>query len=47
MIAAKAKTQIEADKIFEVKKEKLREKYGDFSDDDVVCIWCMDYSPGK
>jgi hypothetical protein len=44
VLVAKAKTQCDANKIFEALKDKLREKFGDFSDDDVICIWCMDYS---
>ena len=40
----KAKTESEANKIFEIQKDELRDKYGDFPDGDVQCIWCIDYS---
>ena len=42
VLVAKAKTESDANKIFEDLKGKLREKY-DFPDEDVQCIWCMDY----
>lgn len=40
VLVAKAKTESEANKIFEALKDKLREKYGEFPDEDVLCIWC-------
>ncbi|MHC4454301.1 MAG: hypothetical protein ACYSWS_06345 [Planctomycetota bacterium] len=46
VLVATAKTESEANKMFETLKDKLREKYGDISDEDVQCIWCMDYSTG-
>jgi UDP-glucose 6-dehydrogenase len=39
-LVAQAKTEGEANNIFESLKGKLREKYGDFPDEDVLCIWC-------
>ncbi len=44
VLVAKAKTESEANRIFENLKDDLRLKYGDFPDEDVQCIWCMDYS---
>jgi hypothetical protein len=44
VLIAKAKTAIEANKIFEDLKGKLTKKYDKFPDEDVQCIWCMDYS---
>ncbi len=44
ILVAQAKTEGEANNIFESLKGKLREKYGDFPDQDVQCIRCMDYS---
>ena len=38
-LVAVAKTEIEANKILETLKSKLRKKYGDFPDDDVLCFW--------
>ena len=43
VLVAKAKIESEASKIFETLKDKLREKYGDFPDVDVLCVWCMDF----
>ena len=40
VLVAKAKTESEANKIFEILKGKLRKKYGDFPDEDVQCYWC-------
>ena len=46
VLQAKAKAESEANKIFEDLKGKLREKDGGFSEEDVLCVWCMDYSTG-
>ncbi len=47
VLLAKARTESEANKIFEDLKGKLREKYGDFPDEDVLCFWVKDYSDAK
>ena len=44
VLIAVARTKSEANNIFENLKDNLRQKYGDFPDDDVLTIWCMDYS---
>ncbi len=44
VLVVKAKTESETNKIFEIQKDALRKKHGNFSDEDVQCIWCMDYS---
>ncbi len=44
VLVAVAKTESEANKIFEALKNKLRKKYNSFSDEDLQCIWCMDYT---
>ncbi len=46
ILVAKARTESEANKIFEDLKGKLREKYGDFPDEDVQCIWCRLFGAG-
>ena len=43
VLVAKAKTKSEANIIFEGLKGKLRANYSNFPDEDVQCIWCMDY----
>ncbi len=40
VLVAKARTESEANKIFETLKGKLRKKYGDFPEEDVICFWC-------
>ncbi len=46
-ITVMACTKEEADKGFEHLKAELREKYGDFSDEDVLCFWLKDYCEAK
>lgn len=38
-----AKTREEADEIFETLKDNLREKYGDFPNEDLQYVWCKSY----
>ncbi len=40
VLVAVAKAESEANKIFEDLKGKLRKKYGDFPEEDVICFWC-------
>ena len=40
VLVANARPESEANKIFEELKDKLREKYGDFPEEDVICFWC-------
>jgi hypothetical protein len=44
VLVVKAKTESETNKIFQIQKDKLKEKYGDFPDEDVLCVWCMDFA---
>jgi hypothetical protein len=44
LLIAKARTESEANNIFENLKDRLHEKYNEFSDENVMCIWCKDYS---
>ena len=43
ILVAVAKLESEANKIFEDLKGNLREKYGDFPEEDVQCIWCRKF----
>ncbi len=44
LLMVQACTEKDAHEGFEHLKAELREKYGDFSDEDVLCIWAKDYS---
>ncbi len=46
-ITVQACSKEEAHKGFEQLKSELREKYGDFPDEDVLCFWVKDYSDAK
>ncbi len=46
-ITVQACTEEEAHKGFEHLKAELREKYGNFPDDDVLCFWVKDYSEAE
>ncbi len=46
-ITVQACSKEEAHEGFEQLKSELREKYGDFPDEDVLCVWRMDYSTAE
>lgn len=43
VLVANARTESEANKIFKDLKGKLRKKYGDFPEEDVICFWCRTF----